>query len=159
MAIHGIVTGIQGTPNTIYTDSSTSAALPESVTIIDPNPICIFMLFLGDRRTSFCFILCFPTSPRLGLVLVVCLASSEGVCRCVSGGSRMIHFVVVFGGSARILSLFVFILVSSGWILPSKLLFIGDGYCSTTTSCVRLRRGRGDDDGAPSARFSACSRR
>ena len=30
---------------------------------------------------------------------------------------------------------------------------------STTTSCARLRRGRGDDGGAPSARFSACSRR
>ena len=30
---------------------------------------------------------------------------------------------------------------------------------STTTSCARLRRGRGDDGGAPSARFSAGSRR
>ena len=26
---------------------------PESVTIIDPNPICIFILFLGDRRAIF----------------------------------------------------------------------------------------------------------
>ena len=29
---------------------------------------------------------------------------------------------------------------------------------STTTSCARLRRWRGDDGGTPSARFGACSR-
>ena len=49
----------------IYTDSSTSAALPESVTIFDHNPLCIFILFLDDRRAIFCFLLRFPTSTAI----------------------------------------------------------------------------------------------
>ena len=46
----------------IYADSSTSVALPESVTIVDHNPLCIFILFLGDHRaTFFCFLQHFST--------------------------------------------------------------------------------------------------
>ena len=50
--VHGIVINVCGTPSTIYTDSSTYATLLESVTIIDPNLLCIFIMFLGDRRAK-----------------------------------------------------------------------------------------------------------
>ena len=88
--------------------------------------------------------------------------------KCVFGGS-------ILGGFARIWLLFVYVRVSSGWILSSyvilhrrRLLFWCAGpmglntttsRLSTTISFARLRGWRGDDDGAPSARISACSRR
>jgi len=43
----------------------------------------------------------------------VCLASLEGVCRCVSSGSRRILSVVVFGGSGVRSSTFVCLKVGS----------------------------------------------
>uniref|UniRef100_A0A453QAT2 Uncharacterized protein n=1 Tax=Aegilops tauschii subsp. strangulata TaxID=200361 RepID=A0A453QAT2_AEGTS len=60
-------------------------------------------------------------------VSVVCLASSEGMWRCVFRGSHRIRLVVAFGGSTQILSLFIYIRVSFGWILLITRLFIGDG--------------------------------
>ena len=60
--VRGIVINVRGTSSTNYTDLSTSAALPESVTIVDHNPLCIFILFLGDRRAIFLFSTTFPNS-------------------------------------------------------------------------------------------------
>ena len=61
-AVHGIFIDVRGTPSMIYTDSSTSAALLESVTIVYPNLLCMFILFLGDRRAKFLFSTTFPNS-------------------------------------------------------------------------------------------------
>jgi hypothetical protein len=75
-------------------------------------------------------------------------------------------------GSGYCSSIFVCLRVGS---FRSTLFFIGGGCCSvalflwslstttsrlsTTTSFARLRRGRGDNGAAPSARLRACSRR
>jgi len=111
-----------------------------------------------------------PPSP----VPMMLLASSEGVWRFISSGSRGIWLVFVFGGSAWIQSSSIYVRVSTGRILPSHaslhwrwLLF----WCacpwglSTTTSRHLLQQGwpgfgdRGDESDTPFACSSVCSRR
>ena len=126
--------------------------------------VCVLLRMTRRRRLSEDGIKVSPPSP----VQAVRLTSLVCVWRCVSGRS-------IFGGFARISSLFVYVRVSSVWILPVYVIFhrrrllfwvlvlwglsTTTSRLSTTISCARLRRWRGDDGGAPSARFSACSRR
>ena len=53
---------VQGTSSMMHTDSSTSAALSESIMIGDHNLLCIFILFLGVRGAIFLFSTTFPNS-------------------------------------------------------------------------------------------------
>ena len=111
---------------------------------------------------------------RLAPVSVMFQASPEGVWRLVSDGSRgngrRLSSVDPTGSGLRS-SASVCLQVGS---FRSMLLFIGGGCCSgalvpwglstttsrlsTATMFARLRRGRGDDGGAPSARSRDCSR-
>ena len=71
-AVHGIV--INGSRDSKYDLHRLVyfRCTPESVTIVDPNPVCIFILFLGDRRAIFfCFLLRFPIDTVIfGVVLI-----------------------------------------------------------------------------------------
>ena len=109
-----------------------------------------------------------PGSGDGGVMTTARLAPLVDMWMCAFGGS-------IFGGFVRISSLFVYVRVSSDWIFLIYVILICGGCCSgalvlrglstttsrlsTTTSCARLRRWRADDGGAPSARFSAGSRR
>ena len=68
--------------------------------------VCVLLRKARQRRLPKDGIKVSPPNP----VPVMRLASSVGVWSCVSGGS-------VFGGFARICSSFVFVRVSSDWIL------------------------------------------
>jgi hypothetical protein len=78
----------------------------------------------------------------------MCLASSEGVWRCVYNGSRGIWLLLVYDGSTWIQSLFVWVRVSTGWILPiyaslhrRQLLFVRWSYWASTwrlPNCLQL---------------------
>ena len=65
------------------------------------------------------------------------LASSKGVWRCVSGESRNIRSMVVFGGSTQIRSLFVFVSCVFG-LDPSDI-----NFSSSTAVAILLRRSYG----------------
>lgn len=103
-----IVINVRGTPSMIYTDLSTSTSLPESLTIVDPNPLCIFILFLGDRRAIFLFSTTFPNNrssyPKLG--------TSQGWCpySCTQGsffGDDVLDLFSVFQASNSLIFLMV----------------------------------------------------